>query len=786
MRIVRWESQERVDLPDMTALSFLVLGEFRKTIRDLALGFDVTLGDKFILRGFEVEPSAVPDTRIRVRMDTGDPDRIGTALLSENLGANTEYGQLAGGEDSAAALEGQAQQIIDFTGDPVATYVVEMRFVPYTTSTGANDNRAFWNPGINSEFIASTDTRFEPQWEVRRVGAATGGEWIPLASVTWDGVGPITTSEITDLRQFAFEGAAGSFDAATQAAYTALPDFSRSTLRGGLANGINEVYRVMRALGRQVADLKGQDELGNFNWYARAYGPTDAIDALADEQTRSLRTVDTAMFTVGDGVTTFGDFNGAAGLENCLQHIEDMGANTPSQIEIILKSRATASPGAFTFNITTAHSFNGVMDYLRIDAQQNDIACSHPAASIAIETASLTEVVIENVNSMTTSNNATLVDTHRLKLRNCGTISGDVTSGAEPVVAVQDGTVIRDIRLLQGRIEVTPRTIAAGIDDGLDVLDPVTIENISLDGVIDVNGQTAGDAGQPLHVLNSQLSNSRTHTLGGGNGLISALGANDMRIIDCTFSFNPDMNGIRTSNGTGRNQRYVQIRGCKFFPAGTPGTGGNHCISLGLTNFVDIDSCYLSVVDEECGGIELATATDVTIQGCVIRGEDLASRAIGVSALNFIGTCVRINVCNNVFDGWNPNTTVGNGRCIQVDAAATIQQVIVSDNVFQSNGGYCVQYGNATSVDSCIISGNSVYVPEAAGFGFDVEGWTRGVVNDNVIRVTTAASSGIFGGASGDGVASGNRLHNAFLGVAGAVLYGFSGGGGPTNLNYVT
>ena len=80
MRIVRWSPQQRVDLPDKTAENFLVLGEFRRTVRDMVLGFDAGSSLMSILRGFEVEPSAVPDARIRVRMDTGDADRVGESL----------------------------------------------------------------------------------------------------------------------------------------------------------------------------------------------------------------------------------------------------------------------------------------------------------------------------------------------------------------------------------------------------------------------------------------------------------------------------------------------------------------------------------------------------------------------------------------------------------------------------------------------------------------------------------------------------------------------------------
>ena len=38
MRIVRWHPQERVDKPDLDAVSYLVLGEFRRTLRAVVVG----------------------------------------------------------------------------------------------------------------------------------------------------------------------------------------------------------------------------------------------------------------------------------------------------------------------------------------------------------------------------------------------------------------------------------------------------------------------------------------------------------------------------------------------------------------------------------------------------------------------------------------------------------------------------------------------------------------------------------------------------------------------------
>lgn len=333
MRIVRWTSQERVDQPDLTAMSFLVLGEFRRFTRSVLLGDEAY---NAIISGYKVEQAAVPDTTVVVKLDTGaDPS---VAFGAENQGAIIKHGQVMGGKDDADRFEGNSQQTLDFTGQPAQTYTVEMRF---EFADGANDNRAFWNPSSNEEFIAATDTRHLPQFALRFSGTPSA-EWIPLATVDWDGVGPITTANIGDIREFAFEGAA-PFDGATQAAAGMFVDFDRSADRA--TAGVNAIYPVMRALGRQIADLKGQSDNGVFNWYERVYGPHDPAIALPTQQTKTLRTIDTVTYTVGDGVTTFGDFNGTAlgtGLDACLAHIETSVDSMPAHVRVLVKTNKHA------------------------------------------------------------------------------------------------------------------------------------------------------------------------------------------------------------------------------------------------------------------------------------------------------------------------------------------------------------------------------------------------------------------------------------------------------------
>lgn len=331
MQKVHWTSEERVDLPDMTQLTELVLSDFRRHVRGLLLGPDATIPanwTNYVVRGFKVEPQAVPDATIRVRLNPGGGAPLGFAIGAENLG-RIDFGQLMGGDGQDGTLEGNATYSLDFTGQPVATYTVQMRFV---YADGANDNRAFWNEGTVSEDVTATNTRTLPTLELRLSGAPSA-EWITLATVAWGGA-TIVAGNITDARTFALEGAT-PFQKASQTSATGVPDFSRSTDRA--TNGLNEVYPALRALARQVQDLKGPSDSLQWDWFSRPYRPHDPAGALPAGTTKSLRSVDTVTYTVGDGTTTVGDFNGAGGLDACLTHLAGLAVgNRPVAVDIVL------------------------------------------------------------------------------------------------------------------------------------------------------------------------------------------------------------------------------------------------------------------------------------------------------------------------------------------------------------------------------------------------------------------------------------------------------------------
>lgn len=348
MQIVHYSSQERVDLPDMTAMSSLVVGEFRRTVRGLFLGPRLAGNpdyESFIVRGFLVEQQAVPDATVRVRLDPGGTSPLGFAIGGENLGSRIDFGQLIGGDGMDGALEGNASYTLDFSAQPPGSYTVQMRFV---YATGANDNRAFWDSGADSEFIAATDTRTLPSIELRLAGAPSN-EWITLATVAWGGA-TIVTGNITDARTFPLEGTT-PYQQTLQTSGAGMPDFNRGTDRGAV--GVNEVYPALRALARQVQDIKGPDDTGHFNWWARVFSPLDPAGTFTTGTTKTMRSIDTVTYTVGDGTTCFGDFNGAAGLDACLAHIASLAtANLPERIEIVVHG------GAATYSISDNYFIN--------------------------------------------------------------------------------------------------------------------------------------------------------------------------------------------------------------------------------------------------------------------------------------------------------------------------------------------------------------------------------------------------------------------------------------------
>lgn len=762
MRVVKWSPQERVDLPDLAATSFLAIGEFRRTIREALIGGD----ENRVLRGFEVEASAVPDALITVKLN--DAGTLSVAVGAENLG-NVTHGQLIGGVDDAARNEGNAQQTLDFTGQPnPATYTVQMRFV---YADGANDNRAFWADATDSEFVSSADTRYLPGFELRLSGAASA-EWIDLASVVWGG-STITAGNITDLRSFAMEGVT-PYEQTTQAGAGGMPDFSRLATRGDTAVGINALWGVVRALGRQIQDIKGEDDSGNWNWWGRVFksstlSPTDT--------TKTLRTLHTVTYTVGDGSTSYGDYSGVDGLDDCLDEVFNLGANAPANIRIVLKNHSNAP---FSFTIPTARAFDAAIDTLRIEGNGNLISCTVAAVAVCINLQSSTgRLELSNVAQIGVTNNATFANVVDLQMEN-SVLLGNLTATANPVVVLEGGSRIRT-SYVEGLIRVQT-SVSPAIVDGTSGTLPVRILQSSITGAIDVPAVGLSTYKvTPLQMESCLIKSTDTHTLG-ATAVVYNNGHTGSSFRNCEFRWNPENDCLSLAGTTAVG---AEVSGCVFYPDGTPTTGGGYAIVVGSSN-VRIETTRFHLFDILAGGVKLVSGINASISRCDFQGDGATTgRAATLCAIYGVGSAndvIGLSVDQCSFESIEENTI--NSNTIVFDG--TLSKSRFTSNVFTDCGEYVIDLQGVTgAADQVVISDNIVNITVTAGRAFHLGISINSTITGNSMKFPSTRTA-ITGGVTGDWVCSGNRIHNGTIAAGTAVLYGYSGGGGPTNLNYLT
>lgn len=641
MRIVRFDSQERVDLPDMTQVSFLVLGEFRRQVRGILIGPKSGGGyDNFIIRGYKVEAQAVPDATIRVRLSLGGSNPLGFAIGSENLGSRVDAGQLMGGDDMAGNLEGNATQTLDFTGQPNGTYTVQMRFI---YSDGLSDNRAFWNAGTNTEFIAATNTRHLPLIELRLSGSPSA-EWITLASVVWGGVS-IAGGNITDARTFAFEGTT-PFQQTTQQGTGGQTDFSRSSDRG--TNGFNEVYPALRALARQVQDIKGPDSSGEWNWWNRVFPPFDPGSALNAQQTKTMRSLETATYTVGDGATTFGDFNGVSGFDDCLAFLDAQNDTMAQCVTIILRSHAAAG---FTWDVLGNRVLGtGGGQVRRVTIRGEGGGATFPAVTklnfgavtsgVAI-TLSLGTLELENIgNSDATevTHNITMFQAPIVRAKNCR-FYGRRTDGASSVAGViatdgGDGSSFVNCSW-RGMLQVLPGSLSDTVDEG------ILFDRCSTDsGCISLATFNSGSQSsiRNVRIQGCDIAMDQTHGWG-LKGAIDLHNNNTVTVSDCRVVFCSDMDGVHGEVLNSVAPAFITVRDCAMGFSGTNpthavGSGGNgangtgYCVYIaGSSSFpatgIHVDNCTFEGTNcVDGGGVALISTYHWSLSGneCVFCG----------------------------------------------------------------------------------------------------------------------------------------------------------------------
>jgi hypothetical protein len=170
----------------------------------------------------------------------------------------------------------------------------------------------------------------------------------------------VAADDVVDARNFAIEGTPRAdpivdnkwshalSDYGTDEDQFGTGDFDRSTDRGDADVTLAEIWPTLQAYGRQIQDMKGPrgsvdgDGDGRMDAYSRPFQPARfAVGGSAQQmkQTKSMRSLETVTFTVGDGTTDFGDFNGLNGFAECMEFIEAQQASLPQHIRIVVKDR---------------------------------------------------------------------------------------------------------------------------------------------------------------------------------------------------------------------------------------------------------------------------------------------------------------------------------------------------------------------------------------------------------------------------------------------------------------
>lgn len=696
MRLVRWSGNERADVPDVSAMSTFVLGEFRRTLREVVLGGDVSK----VLRGFAVEPESPASSRVVVRLNNTPSAKLSAAFGAENLGGVVAFGQLIGGDADGDVLEGAAQQLLDFAGQPVATYRVQLRF---TYADGGADNRAFWNDTANAEFLAATDTRVLPLWELRFSGAPSS-EWIDLADVAWGG-GTVVAGNITDVRDLAFEGSA-PFQQTTQAGSGGIPDFDRTATRGGLGVGSDSLLHVVNALQRQIRDLKGQNDAGTWDWFSRPFSTYDPDGALPATSSKTLRSVDTVTCTVGDGVSTFGDFNGVSGVQDAIDHIFGM-TTRPERAEIVVHGglaggyvistgRTITNAAPFTLIIRAGETRSttnvGSEGRPRITIDGDSVS----AYALILNGGGLGHLVLRDLDvswtGATASKGGFFVN-GALHVDNCRISQGTPDVGAEYILG----------SALAGRSRITRSTIVGRVNLYDVGSAPGVSASSQTEGGIIANCNfsqahlTLRQDGSPADqnvavgftIVSSAFSGRTGAIYTGSVSMIEAASSKYLTLLDCDLYYGVNENGLDARTYGGGEPFRLLVRGCRFESDSTNGAihavdagsgasngtgwGINVQSTSGVTFSHEIVDCrFVPRQQRDAGGIRLRHVRGVAVRGCEFtNGTDAGggsdrNQAILVTALS-AGHRASVKIEGCWIHQWGTSTKGRGVRCSNVD-----------------------------------------------------------------------------------------------------------------------
>ncbi len=760
MRLVQWSAQERADQPDLTAMSFLVLGEFKRTARTLLVGSEST----YVGRGFAVEPAGAPDATVTVKLDPGGGAPLGFVVGAENPGT-VQYGHIFGDEDDDGNLEGNTQQVLDFTGQPPATYTVQVSF---SYADGASDNRAFWNEGTDTEFVQATDTRHLPTWQARFSGAPSG-EWVDLADVVWDGVS-IDSADITDLRDFLFEGRF-PFDNDSQPLVTVpggLPDFGRTTNRSASAVTVAGLVEAVRALQRQVQDLKGQDSTGKFNWYGRVPGPLDPTFLLPATQTKTLRSIDHITYTVGDGASEWGDFNGVDGLDDCLAHVEAAAASLPPKVTVVLKSRQTS----FVWDLGGAAGNTRTIAAIDLTIR-GEVGSSNPGAMarVDVDNFSASDVALTIANSpgalrlenirfegAATSSTATpditvlLISSAEFQAEHCffGGHRADAATGFAIDCNTAIGLRMRDCSGL-GRIRITGGSVSArsGLVEGCD-FDDASWE---------LRNASSGARAQNLTFRDCSFADKVYTDASAPDSVLCLEGCSHVRVYGCRFQSDTNdlvrLGFVPTYSVASKD---IYFRDC-FFQSGadsgthSPNAGKNGADGTGWGIYakgVDATDEMQDVVVDGCrfegpvtgmvdaGGIYVDEGRRFRIVNCTFRQFKAGSIAVESCKIVTLESDTNVPnahvVANCFFGDWRTGASTRNERGLALNGVLDTK---VHDCVFDSRADDGTDIVRPSLYGALRVAGLSCHRTQIHHCSF--LRWNQGTLNESSILVEAAS-----------------------------------------------
>jgi hypothetical protein len=308
---VNWESNERVDIPDMRELTRSVAAHMQAAVSEICVR-----NNDSIIFGFTA--SLLNTTTVRITRGTGgafigrDPVTGATGYLFNDA-------------------QGAATRDVDFSQLAPGTYDL---YINITLTDGTPANRAFWSKGTSQEFPDVMNTRQLVDWEAQASIGSPGASWVAVAQVVWDG--SLTAGDITDTRVLLFET---EVDEVTSTAgidnYERDPD--RSTYH--LSRLIDFVHAVLR----ELQDIKS-------NYWDHDGSSTGHSWFTALPTGLSLRSAQSAAITVGDGTVSWGNYNAddPAYSGDAALAVQDAIDALPKGGVVVIK------PGTYTWQSTVA------------------------------------------------------------------------------------------------------------------------------------------------------------------------------------------------------------------------------------------------------------------------------------------------------------------------------------------------------------------------------------------------------------------------------------------------